>query len=170
VSCGLTTSHGFHDLLYYRHTCIIGDYEALHNKPAIAGYRALGNHGVKAFMLPAHVVSTVLRARYPGQLVKILMASQAKATFIQSTLKKYIDPKTQPLKNYFQQLQERITTQRRSSFKLSQPEVTPERRWTRRDLVNQQVEYERKRANYEARKSELLTAILKKVASLQQRA
>ena len=161
VTCGVTTKTGFKELLFYPDRCIIGDYEALRHKPAIASFRATHVHGVQAFMLPASIIPKILKAYYPQQFLRILINTQVKGNYILNTIRKFRKEKEVTLLNPFQQLKLRLVASR-----LRNPAViwkNPEKTWSEADLNKVKLEYERRRCSYEGRKSALLAKILKKV-------
>jgi len=162
VACGIAISSGFKELLFYPDKCIIGDYEALRDKPAIASYKAINAHGVQAFMLPARVIPKVLKAYYPRQLMTLLLITQTKANYVLSTLSKFRHGQEVKTLNPFQQLKKRLITSRMRNY--ANVRVNPEKRWTEADLNKVKLEYERKRSAYEGRKGALLAKIVKRLA------
>lgn len=171
VSCGLVTSTGFKELIFYQNHCIIGDYEALHRKRSLAAYRVASQHGLQAFMLPAKVANLVIRSVSPKQFVKIAISTEAKATYVTNTLKKYSNPENLGSPDFFSQLRTRLSNRTKDTNDGSSlprdlfqapPVVTKE--VSRKDLVELILQRERELADYRAKKNSLLLSILKRLS------
>lgn len=162
VACGIVIETGFKELLFYPDKCIIGDYEAVRDKPAIASYKAISTHGVQAFMLPARIIPKVLKAYYPRQLLSLLLTTQVKGNYVLSALSKFRHGREVKTLNPFQQLKKRLVASRLRTVPASR--INPEKRWTEADLNKKKLEYERKRSAYEGRKGALLKKILRRIA------
>lgn len=171
VSCGLVTSTGFKELIFYQNHGIIGDYEALHRKRSLASYRVASQHGLQAFMLPAKVTNLIIRSIAPKQFVRIAISTEAKATYVTNTLKKYTNPESPGQGDFFSQLRKRLSNRTKDTndgsslpkdlFK-SPPSVTKE--VTRKDLIELILKKERDLADYRAKKNVLLLSILKRLS------
>ena len=171
VSCGLVTSAGFKELIFYQNHCIIGDYEAMHRKRSLATYRVASQHGLQAFMLPAKVTTLIIRSIAPKQFVKIAISTEAKATYVSNTLKKYNNPESSDTPDFFSQLRKRLSnrskeTQDGSALPkdLFQSPPVAAKEVSRKDLIELILQKERELADYRAKKNSLLLSMLKRIS------
>ena len=168
VGCGVSVAGAFKDLVFFQNRCIIGDYETIHRKPSLASYRALSPSGLQAFMLPSKVFHFILTNKYKAQFIRLSISTEAKATYISSTLSKYIHP-TEPVTSpFFATFKSRLVQRRggrEPSVFEARPVVKAEKTVTKKDYAELELRWEREKADYEAKRNQAMLAIIKKVGS-----
>ena len=169
VSCGVMMNTGFKELICYSNHGIIGDYEAMHRKNSMASYRVTSQHGVQAFMLPAKAAVLIIRTVSPKQFVLLAMCTQAKATYITNTLKKYTNPESRS-SDFFSSLRTRLSNRARHTNSESAlptnlfPSLKSIKEPTRKDVSELILRHEQELADYRAKKNALMLAILKNLS------
>ena len=162
VACGIEQGKTFKPVIFFKNSAIVGDVEAIGNKPALASYKVVGTNSVHAYALPVKPVQVLLKGKYKQIYSHLRVQQRLKIEYMSRALEKFSEERIDTESSVFSALKQRQKAKKdKAEYRQVTENDVEQKRTELKELQNQLTLL---RLENEAQRNSLIQEILEKAA------